>query len=248
MKKNHKKKKKKSRFSLFRHKVSDVFKDMVEPPCEDICEDIEETKDETKNEKEESTLKPIDEQVTEAPEEPEKVEEPEQTPNIDREDNAAHEEIVGTLNSAVAEWKQTGEVGLHLEPPVPFSTKLKTFWARVKPTDVSVKVKDSVNAVASTVASGIEKVKSMKLPRRPKVKIEPAKVLEKPKIEPVVKPKIEEKKPAWSHIELIVKQVKKRLHTEKAEDIVRKEWEEIATKTVDTRAEIENIYKQLSGK
>lgn len=136
-----------SRFSLFKHKVAGLFKDIVEVPPEE--------------------LKPkevVVEEVSpfqEIKEEPEKEVDEESVREEERERTRQqiHEHIVQNLTQAVSRWKETGEVGLHLEPPVPLSDKMKKVWERIKPASVAVsaKLKMYADEVMKKVSSRLEK-------------------------------------------------------------------------------------------
>jgi hypothetical protein len=141
IKKHHRKHKKNSKFSLFKHKIADVFKEIVEAPPEPQAEVKEEVKTEVKQE---------------VKEEPKEVER--------EESNPLRNEVLQNLNSAVSRWKETGDVGLHLEPPAPtFGNKVKAFWSRIKTKTPVPKKSDGTPAVSvkEEWKEVVEKVKSV---------------------------------------------------------------------------------------
>lgn len=138
-----------SRFSLFKHKVAGLFKDIVEVPPEEIKlkEEVVEEASPFQEIKEE------DEKEVEVDEESSRENERERTRQ------QIHEHIVQNLNQAVSRWKETGEIGMHLEPPVPLSDKMKKVWERIKPASVAVsaKLKMYADEVMERVSSRLQK-------------------------------------------------------------------------------------------
>src|SRR5574342_410555 len=163
-----------SKFSLFKHQVADLFKEIIEdipeePKIEEKLEEIEsdesgiritaETNALPEKEihkasrvKEKEILKDaeIEEELT--AEEIKKQEREEMRERI-------HEHIVGNLNSAVSKWKETGDIGMHLEPPVPLKDKVKSFLSKVKEksSPVAAKLKMQIEEVAEKVAARLKK-------------------------------------------------------------------------------------------
>jgi hypothetical protein len=172
--KHHEKRSKPSKFSLFKHRVADLFKEIVEdvpeePKIEDKLEEIESNESgiritaetnalpekelrEVSRVKEKEILKDaeIEEELT--AEEIKRQEREEMRERI-------HEHIVGNLNSAVSKWKETGEIGVHLEPPVPLKDKVRSFLSKVKEksSPVAAKLKMQIEEVAERVAARLKK-------------------------------------------------------------------------------------------
>ena len=137
-----------SKFSLFKHRIADVFKDMVEAPPEEKPAPKEEMKEETDTPIITAKV-PVEEEIDE-----EELVQREKEKARDEQ----HEEIMQSLNQAVAKWKETGDVGEHLEPPVPLREKVKHFWSKMKfNTAVSEKLKNRVEEVFEKVSSRVKK-------------------------------------------------------------------------------------------
>ncbi|MBW2969660.1 hypothetical protein KY319_00900 [Candidatus Woesearchaeota archaeon] len=142
------KKVKPSGFSLFKHRIAGLFKDIVEVPPEELK--VEEK---------------IEEPVEDAPkyspvfeEDPEGDYEAVRKKEREEMREKIHDHIVGNLNEAVARWKETGDVGLHLEPPVPLRERVKSFWNKIKPSvSVSEKLKGYADEVFEKVSSRLKK-------------------------------------------------------------------------------------------
>ncbi len=154
-----------SKFSLFKHRVADVFKDIVEaPPIE---------KNETPTEidaaeKESGVIEHgirITAETTDAKEVDRVVEVEELDEDATLQDEREktremiHEHIVGKLNSAVAQWKETGNIGVNLEPPVPLKDKVKLIWSRMKEkgTPLAARLKQEIGLVAEKVSSRLKR-------------------------------------------------------------------------------------------
>ena len=172
---HHKPKREPSRFSLFSHKIANVFKDIIEAPPEPPKEEVEEV----------SEVESVSEVL--------KVEEEElQTPEIEKEPehDLKHAEVMQNLNKAVASWKETGDIGIHLEAPVPLREKVKLFWSKVKnkSSPVSAKLKSRIDEVIAKAATRVKKaeVSGEKVNTEKVVKQEWGKVFDK--MEAVSKP------------------------------------------------------------
>ncbi|VVB81704.1 Uncharacterised protein [uncultured archaeon] len=140
-----------SRFSLFKHKVAGLFKDIVEVPPEELKpkeEVVEEVSpfQEIKEEEIEKEEEQVDEDVS--------VED-----ERERTRQQIHAHIVQNLNQAVSKWKETGEIGMHLEPPVPLSDRMKAVWDKIRPASaaVSAKLKCYADEVMEKVSSRLQK-------------------------------------------------------------------------------------------
>lgn len=140
---------KSSKFSLFKHRVSGLFKDIVEVPPEEL------------KEMEEKELTPVEDTPKYSPvfeEAPEEDYEAVRLQEREQVRERIHEHIVKNLNEAVAHWKETGDVGLHLEPPVPLRERVKSFWNKIKPSgSVSDKLKNYADEVLEKVSSRMKK-------------------------------------------------------------------------------------------
>ncbi len=194
---HHEKHPEPSKFSLFKHRVAGLFKEIVEDvPEPKLEEKFEEAVDSDAGEhgiritaetaalpekeasrvKEKEILKDaeIEEELT--VEELKKQEREEMRQRI-------HEHIVGNLNSAVSKWKETGDIGVHLEPPVPLKDKVRSFLSKVKEksSPVAAKLKAQIEEVAEKVAARMKKAEHAgeKLDTDVVVKEEWTKVLKK---------------------------------------------------------------------
>jgi len=155
-----------SKFSLFKNRISGLFKEIVEVPPEEI-----KPKEEFVEESDVPEIKMFGEDGTNikvVPEEEKEIEKPdEEEPDEDilleqeRENTREkiHEHIVNNLNEAVAKWKETGEVGMHLEPPVPLKDKMMKVWERMKPASIAIsaKLKNYADEVIEKVSSRLKK-------------------------------------------------------------------------------------------
>lgn len=162
-----------SKFSLFKHQVADLFKEIVEDvPEPKVEQEIEKEVDsdtiehgiritaetnalpekEVSRVKEKEMLKDaeIEEELT--AEEIKKQEREETRQRI-------HEHIVGNLNSAVSKWKETGDIGVHLEPPVPLKDKVKSFLSKMKEksSPVAAKLMTQIEEVAEKVSARLRR-------------------------------------------------------------------------------------------
>jgi len=136
-------KRKPSKFSLFSHKIADVFKEIVEVPEEELEKEVVDT--------------PVEEVVESI------IEEPEEVASVEQEYDPLHEEIVQQLNKAASEWKETGDTGLHLTAPVSFRSKIKSFWSKLKHSDnlsprLKKRVDEIVNKASVRLANADESV------------------------------------------------------------------------------------------
>ncbi|HLF54614.1 MAG TPA: hypothetical protein VI612_02755 [Candidatus Nanoarchaeia archaeon] len=152
----HHKKHEPSRFSLFTHKVSSFFKDIVAAPPQ-IEEEKIEVPEEKVEEKVESSEKFYEERSEKIEQEAE-VEQVEDPIEEELPQNTEHHEALESLNNAVQRWKETGDLGVKLEPPVPLRERMNNFLQRIgKNTVVSVKLKARFEEVLEKVKSRIKK-------------------------------------------------------------------------------------------
>ncbi len=151
----HHKKHEPSRFSLFTHKVSSFFKDIVAaPPQIEEEKIIPEEKVEEKVENSEKFYESYPEEI----EQKAKVEQVEEPVDEELPKNTEHHEALESLNNAVQKWKETGDLGVKLEPPVPLRERMNNFLQRIsKNTVVSVKLKARFDEVLEKVKSKIKK-------------------------------------------------------------------------------------------
>jgi len=247
-----KEKKKSSKLSLFKHKVAGIFKEIVESPPEPIKEKPVEV-----TEQSESQFEPPEHAIVEPI-----VEEEPESEIVEKENihDAMHAEILDKLNQSVSKWKETGEVGLHLEPPPKsFREKFKLFLARFKRSHVSEDLKKKIEKVVEEVKpKAVVKPIQMKQPKideKIAEKKQPTeKIIEKPRINVVEKARskvMENIKPmamkAKAKVGNILPTVKKMTDAAKdnimpavknvikkvspdTEKIVRQEWKEIVEK------------------
>jgi hypothetical protein len=160
-----------SKFSLFKHQIADLFKEIVEDvPEEQKVEEITPEKEiasdriehgiritaetDAVSEKEIEKVRRVEESADEDIDE-------EQLKKQEREEmgERIHDHIVNNLNSAVSKWKETGDLGVHLEPPVPLKDKVKSFLAKVKEksSPVALKLKNQIEEVAEKVAARLKR-------------------------------------------------------------------------------------------
>ncbi len=151
-----------SRFSLFKHRIADVFKEIVEAPEQEKAELVHDFQELPQSMPEDEKIAPIEKEEVSPVKVEEKVEEVEEEDLLkqerDRRRDAVHEEILQNLNKAVSDWKQSGDVGLHLQAPVSLREKVRKFLSKMKrhPADVSTKVEEHAEEVAEKVASRIK--------------------------------------------------------------------------------------------
>ena len=153
--------KKESKFSLFKHKLAGIFREIVEAPPEPVVEkkssgellgdDIRIIQFGDKVAvKEESEVEKLPEDADE-----------DDLREKEREDTRKmiHEHITGRLNEAVSKWKETGDVGIHLEPPVPLREKVKGLLSKMKTKSapLSLMLKNRAEEVMEKVAARMKK-------------------------------------------------------------------------------------------
>ncbi len=133
-----------SKFSLFKHKIASIFKEIVEAPPEEIKPMQElEVKEE---------VKPVPEEELDEDELEEK--------ELEKHRDVLHEEILENLNSAVSRWKETGDVGIHFEAPVPLREKVKFLLSGIKSSALSSKLKNKMDEVVEKVSLRLKKAES----------------------------------------------------------------------------------------
>jgi hypothetical protein len=172
--KRHEKHSEPSKFSLFKHRVADLFKEIVEdvpeePKVEDKIGEIESGESGIRITAETNAL--LEKELREVSRvkgkeilkdaEIEEELNAEEIKKQEREETRQriHEHIVGNLNSAVSKWKETGDIGVHLEPPVPLKDKVKSFLLKVKEksSPVAAKLKNRIEEVAEKVSARLKK-------------------------------------------------------------------------------------------
>ena len=153
--------KKESKFSLFKHKLAGIFREIVEAPPEPVVE--KKSSEELQGDdiriiqfgdkvavKEESEVEKLPEDADE-----------DDLREKEREDTRKmiHEHITGRLNEAVSKWKETGDVGIHLEPPVPLREKVKGLLSKMKTKSapLSLMLKNRAEEVMEKVAARMKK-------------------------------------------------------------------------------------------
>ncbi len=179
-----------SKLSSFKSKMADMFKEIVVPPPEEKTEEIVEAPETEFGEHGiRITAETGDAPAKEIERAPKEVEvdemDEDELRNQEREKTREmiHEHIVGKLNSAVAQWKETGDVGMKLEPPVPLREKVKSMWSHMKEKSapLAAKLKHEIEQVAEKVAARLKKAeqKGEKLSADVVVKDEWSQVLKK---------------------------------------------------------------------
>jgi len=151
-----------SKFSLFKHRVAGLFKEAVEAPPEEHIEPEKEV--ETVEHGIRITAETSDAPVKEIEERKEEVVEEVDEEDLRRQEREEmrekiHEHIVSNLNNAVSKWKETGDIGVHLEPPVPLKDKVKSFLSKVreKSSPMALKLKNQIEEVAEKVAARLKR-------------------------------------------------------------------------------------------
>ncbi len=156
--------KQESKFSLFKHKIANMFRNIVEAPPEPVVEEKEVA--EAVRGEDDIRIVQFDEKSAVKTEIAKKVEEPEEIDEDDlreqeREDTRKliHDHITGKLSEAVSKWKETGDVGVHLEPPVPLREKVKSLLSRMKTKSapLSAMLKNKAEEVMEKVAARMKK-------------------------------------------------------------------------------------------
>jgi len=159
-----------SKFSLFKHQVADLFKEIIEDVPEEQPEELELEKEvetdriehgiritaetDAVSEKEIEEVRKVEEIADEELDE-------EQLKKQEREEmgERIHNHIINNLNNAVSKWKETGDLGVHLEPPVPLKDRVKSFLLKVKEksSPVALKLKNQIEEVAEKVSARLKK-------------------------------------------------------------------------------------------
>ncbi len=159
-----------SKFSLFKHQVADLFKEIIEDVPEEKPEELNPEKEvetdriehgiritaetDAVSEKEIEKVRKVEEIADEELDE-------EQLKKQEREEmgERIHDHIINNLNNAVSKWKETGDIGIHLEPPIPLKDRVKSFLLKVKEksSPVALKLKNQIEDVAEKVAARLKK-------------------------------------------------------------------------------------------
>lgn len=160
-----------SKLSLFKHQITDLFKEIIEDvPEEHPVEELKPKREvETEriehgiritaetdavSEKEIEHVRKVEEVVEEELDE-------EQLKKQEREEmrEKIHDHIISKLNNAVSKWKETGDIGVNLEPPIPLKDRVKSFLSRVKEksSPVASKLRNQIEEVAEKVAARLKK-------------------------------------------------------------------------------------------
>lgn len=159
-----------SKFSLFKHQVADLFKEIIEDVPEEQPEELNPEKEvetdriehgiritaetDAVSEKEIEKVRKVEEIADEELDE-------EQLKKQEREEmgERIHDHIINNLNNAVSKWKETGDIGIHLEPPIPLKNRVKSFLLKVKEksSPVALKLKNQIEDVAEKVAARLKK-------------------------------------------------------------------------------------------
>jgi len=156
-----------SKFSLFKHRIAGMFKDIVEAPPEPVAEETPAEGLRGEDDihivqfggnvavKEEAKIK----KKGEEPEDDEIDEDGLRTQEREKTREMIHEHIASKLNEAVSKWKETGDVGLHLEPPVPLREKVKGILSKIKTKSapLSVMLKSRMDEVMEKVSARMKK-------------------------------------------------------------------------------------------
>ncbi len=78
---------------------------------------------------------------------------------LEEDREVARSEVMGILGDATSKWKETGDVGVHLEAPKPLKEKVKVFWTKMSVTSASLskRLKSEMDAVSKRVAAKLKK-------------------------------------------------------------------------------------------
>jgi hypothetical protein len=151
---------KESKFALFKHKLAGVFKEIVQPPPEpvEIKEEAQELGDDIRIVQFGDKVD-VKAEAEKAAEEDEIDEDDLRAKEREKTRDMIHDHITGRLNEAVSKWKETGDVGVHLEPPVPLHEKVKGLLAKMKTKSapLSVMLKNRAEEVIEKVAVRLKK-------------------------------------------------------------------------------------------
>ena len=169
--------------------------------------------------------------------------ETEKEPPVEEQDER-RDEILGKLNHATQQWKDSGDIGLTLKAPIPFRERVKTVLSYVK--SGSIKVGSAVK-IGSITACGLVKENSIKLGSAVKQQTQNAaerirKTREEHRAQPPTPtPAIAEKQTIQTPAP----------HTPKKEppDTIQQEWQEVVEKTTSAdadRDEVDQLIEELS--
>lgn len=156
--------KEESKFSLFRHKVTGMFREAVEPPAEPVVEEkeaVEEVRGDDVHIVQFGDEVEVKEERKVEDEEPDeddlRVQEREDTRKL------IHDHITGKLSEAVSKWKETGDIGVNMDLPVPLKEKVKGFLSRMKTKSapLSAMLKNKADEVMETVHSRLKKAEQL---------------------------------------------------------------------------------------
>ncbi len=143
-----------SGFSILKQRISGFFSEIVKAP-EKVPEVVEKAEESSVDEPAGVPDKLV--------EQPEEIDE-EDLKSAEREKTREkiHQYVSENLNEAVSKWKETGDIGLHLEVPVPFSEKVRAVWSRMAPATAffSAKLKTQVNVVVEKIYSRMKKAEA----------------------------------------------------------------------------------------
>jgi len=134
-----------SRLGALFGRVSGFLKETVAAPPEQKAEPIQDLSPEAFEEKYEEKM--MEEQK--APEQ-ESDDEPEQQLVTMRNDKL-RDEVLGSLNNAVQKWKETGDLGVKLEPPVRLRERVQRFVQRIKNSNISTRLKKQLDEMFEKV-------------------------------------------------------------------------------------------------
>ena len=242
------------------HKVQDLLKEIVKAPPEPLKqEEVEETTEpETQIERHET--------VQEEPD-PEELEEQSWKEERERRRDIAREEILSNLNHATEQWKETGDVGIHLEPPVPFSEKIRKLLGKMRANQQILTGKlqvqlSNARSVQQSIAQNLKQVINAKLEERRVAKEHARLIAEQAKIESI------HQKQAPELIDPQLPQTPQRIQqpiptpprpavqttpvtpiTRADHTTIEKEWQEVVQKlSPSEREEIERMLDQLSNR
>jgi hypothetical protein len=163
--KSHSNPEKESKVSFF-SKVSAFFSEALKAPPEEPKKQISKIEESDGNVKDASSqyelASHIDGQKMDASSEVDDDDDSDEDDAPDEESNDGKSEILSILNDATNKWKESGDTGLHLEPPKSWSERMRTLWTgvNVQSTRLSGRLKVLMHEVSERVAARQKEAKA----------------------------------------------------------------------------------------
>ncbi|MBI4146426.1 hypothetical protein HY489_03755 [Candidatus Woesearchaeota archaeon] len=233
------------------HKVGDFLKEAVKAPEKPIhseeTHELEET-DQNNSWEEIRKHQELPEEVDEIEDEP--IEEPPEISN----------DVLDNLNQATQQWKQTGDSGIHLEAPVPFTERARAVWQKIAKQSpiIGAAIKNQIENVAARATARLKTIKPQIPPAKQDTqtvsqstqqftKLSPPQTTVHTPATPPLKKPVQPQTTAQK-IPPRPQQPRSQPAKEDIERAILEEWKQVIQKADPhaDREEIENIYKQLS--